>query len=331
VRRLAIYANANTPAEAIAAFAAGAKGVGLVRTEHMFLEPTRLLALRRAILGEDVSAFTELQHRDFVAWLEACGDRPCRIRLLDAPLAEFLPHDRPSAAALAADLALPVDELVRRVDREQPADRLMALRALRLSVVRPDLERAQLTALTAAWRQVKPGAPLTLIVPMVSGPDELAAAITRIKASTGDIPLELSAMMELPRAVFRADAIARQVASFSWGSNDLTQFSLGLGRDVAAKIMPPLIAARAYDFDPSQSLDLAGVGRLIAHGERLGRAANPALRTGICGRLAADRRSIGFFARIGLDFLSVPPGQVAATRLAAAQAAIALDLAGAAP
>lgn len=319
-RRLQVYANANTPAEASAAFAAGAVGVGLVRTEHMFLEQRRLLALRTAVLAGDTTAFTELQHEDFIAWLRVTGPRPCRFRLLDAPLAEFLPPDEASAAALAEALGLSLSDVIRKIDEEQPADSLMALRALRLSVVRPDLERAQLTALATAWHVVRPEAPLTIIVPMVSGPDELAAAIARIRALTGDIPLELSAMMELPRAVFRADAIARQVASFSWGSNDLTQFTLGLGRDVAAKIMPPLLAARAYAFDPGQSIDAAGVGRLIAHGEAIGKRANPSLRSGVCGRLASDPRSIHFFTKLGIDFVSVPPSQVAATRLAAAQA-----------
>jgi pyruvate,orthophosphate dikinase len=262
----------------------------------MFLEPERLAALRAAIEG-DVDRLEAVQREDFVEWFRAAGDKPIRFRLLDAPPSEFLPPDHPLA-------------------------KRHALRALRLFAARPDIERAQLRALADAWRKTTPPQPLSIIMPMVTGQSELEAAIARAKEHAADVPLTISAMMELPRAALRADRIAPLVKSFSWGSKDLTQFTLCLSRSVAPAIVPQLVGAGALPWDPNETID-ESVARVMAHAERIGRAANPSLVTGVCGRIAADPRSIRFFHSLGMNYVSVPPNQIGAARIAAAQAQLA--------
>lgn len=339
-RRITIKANADTADEVAAALEAGAAGIGLVRTEHMFFGEERLEALRAVILQDpeqatqELARLEELQRDDFLAMLRAAGSASITFRLLDAPMYEFLPQTRAGVEEIAAHLGIPLEEAGRRVDAQQPFDSLMAMRGLRLSVVRPEIERTQVRALAGAHAELRAEgvalAPLRIMLPMVSGGEEMAAAAERVQVvvrevaaeRSAEVPLELSSMMEVPRAVFDAGAITSQAKAFAWGTNDLTQFALGLGRNVAGKIVPSLVAAGALQGDPTQTLDAPGAGKLVRIGEAAGRHAAPKLETGVCGRHGAEPRSIRLFHRLGLDYVSVPPAQVAKAKLAAAQAAI---------
>jgi phosphoenolpyruvate synthase/pyruvate phosphate dikinase len=338
-RRLKVLANADTPEEVAAAFRNGADGVGLVRTEHMFFEPERLACLQSAILsgtdarGDDIARLEEEQFVDFERMLTTAGDKKITFRLLDPPLYEFLPHDADGLRALAVRLGVSASEVADRVNAYQEADSLLGLRGVRLGATRPDLEAMQIRALArayvAAFRKTGRASPLRVMVPMLSTGDELAAARLRIErvlleaeqSSGMKIPLELGAMIETPSAALDAGAIAQHASFFSYGTNDLTQLTLGYGRNVAMQIVPVMLAKGVLSSDPTAVLD-PKVSALIAHAESSGRGFRPKLESGVCGGQATDAKSIRSIEALKLDYVSVPPGQVASVRLAAAQAAI---------
>ncbi len=332
VRRLRVLANADTADAIRAALAAGAEGIGLVRTENMFLDPAHLGALQALLLRDaDERDLETLQRSGFAVRLAAAAGAPITFRLLDASLYELLPHDRAGVESLAAKLGMSVDDVARRVDAERPTEPSMSLRASRLALSRPAIERAQVRALAAAWLAATKPAPLRILVPMVVSGGEMAAIAARIRAYAAEIasehgappiPLVLGAMIETPRAALDAAAIARSVDFFAWGSNDLTQYAIGLARAAFPLVIPRLQACRALDLDPSETIDLGGVGVLVHLAENLARAVHPSLVTGVCGNLAADARSIRAFHALGLGYISVPPSQISSARLAAAQAAL---------
>jgi phosphoenolpyruvate-protein kinase (PTS system EI component) len=325
-RRLKVLANADTPEAIAAALAHGAQGIGLVRTENMFLAADAIEALQVALLGErDTQRLEALQGEAFAAQLAAARGAPVTFRLLDASLFELLPHDRDGVTRLARLLGLPLQQVAARVDAARPIEPAMSLRLSRLALERPEIERAQVGALVAAWLATPGAAPLKILVPMIVSGADAAAAASRIRAHAAAAarrqgspppPVEVGAMMETPRAALDAAAIAQAVDFFAWGSNDLTQFTLGIARSVFPIVAPNLGGTEP---DPSESLDLGGVGALIHLAETVARAANPKLATGVCGNLATDPRSIRAFDALGLDYVSVPAAQLARVRLAAAQ------------
>jgi pyruvate, orthophosphate dikinase len=325
-RRLKVLANADTPEAISAALAHGAQGIGLVRTENMFLAPDALEALQVALLGErDMRRLEALQCEAFAAQLAAAKGAPITFRLLDASLFELLPHDRDGVTRLARALGLPLQEVAARVDAARPVEPAMSLRLSRLALERPEIERAQVGALVRAWLATPGAAALKILVPMIVSGAEAAATASRIRAhaaaaarqqSAPAPAVEVGAMMETPRAALDAAAIARAVDFFAWGSNDLTQFTLGIARSVFPIVAPNVGSAEP---DPSESLDLGGVGALIHLAEAAARAANANLVTGVCGNLAIDPRSVRAFDAMGLDYVSVPAAQLARVRLAAAQ------------
>jgi pyruvate,orthophosphate dikinase len=299
-RRMRVLANADTPDAIAAAIAAGAEGIGLVRSENMFLD--HLPALHAVLLGSgNPDALEHLQTDAYAARIAAAQGRSITFRLLDASFYELLPHDRAGVTALATALGRTVEDIAARVDLERSIEPAMSLRASRLALAQPAIERAQIRALAAAHRSINPAQPLRILVPMlISGP-EAAAVAARIREHAPDALV--GAMIETPRAALDAAAIARAVDFFAWGSNDLTQYATGLARGL----------------DDRSTLDLEGVGALIHVAETLARAAKPAIVTGVCGNLAADPRSIRAFHALGLDYISVPPAQLPRARLAAAQ------------
>ncbi len=281
LRTLEVHANADTPAEAKLAFESGAEGVGLVRSEHMFFGENRLLAFRSAIVGdgakaeaalEDMEAF---QRADFEGLFTAAAGKKVAVRLLDPPLYEFLPNSPDGIRELAKRLDLSTEEVVRRIDDAQEVDSLMGLRGARLAEVRPDIEATQVRALAKAFAATKANGidpkQLYITVPMVNTGREMEAAAARIKAlvaeveaETGQkIPVQVGAMIETPAAALEAGRIAQHSDYRSYGTNDLTQLTLGFGRNVAPKFIPELIANGALAADPSKMLDPDTVGKTV--------------------------------------------------------------------
>ncbi len=339
-RKMKVIANADTPDEVVSAMKRGAEGVGLVRTEHMFFEPARLAAFRSVVLGdpdrsaEELLLLEQMQYEDFKAMIDAAGDKKLSIRLLDPPLHEFLPHDPEGISAMAKLLDLTPAEVARRVDKAQEVDSLLGLRGVRLAVARPDIEAMQVRALARAYvdavNEGQSPAPLHITIPMLNTGDEMKAAKDRVLAAVDEvaakanleIPIKLGAMIETPRAALDAHEIAEHCDFFSFGTNDLTQLTLGYGRNVATKFIPELVASGALDSDPTGTLDRRTVARMMQVATFLGKDTSGALETGICGGQGADPESVRICQAVGLDYLSVPPSSIAKAQLGAAQAGV---------
>lgn len=339
-RRMQVYANADQPPDAATAREMGAQGIGLCRTEHMFFSAERLLIIRKAILSLDdespvgreaVEHIVVPQRQDFSGLFEAMDGLPVTIRLLDPPLHEFLPRSQGDIARLARELDLEPVELDVRIARLHEANPMLGERGCRLSLMRPELLDAQVTAFieaaisTTHWgRRVEP----KLMFPMVMDEIELAWLIERTHATARNVQwrlgekigYELGAMIETPRAALRAAKLAPLVSFFSFGTNDLTQLTCGISRDDSQSFIPAYLEQGILPADPFAVLDEPGVGALMEHAVREGRRANPKLKIGICGEHAGDERSIAFCERLGIDYISCSPYRVPAARLAAAQA-----------
>ena len=337
-RRLGIWANADTGEEAARAAELGAEGIGLARTEHMFMGD-RLPVVRRIIMDEGpraaLSKLQELQADDFTGLLEAMDGKPVVVRLLDPPLHEFLP-DR-------WDLRHQYDELCRRGESTAGVERMMevvrsweetnpmlGLRGVRLGLIRPSLYRVQIrAALEAIRRRLEAGGNpvLEIMVPLVVGPEEMervAAMFAEEQAAFGvDRKVKLGNMVEIPRAALLAGELARISEFFSFGTNDLTQTTFGMSRDDAeARFLNTYLADGILSQNPFQSLDEDGVGQLVKWATEQGRAARADLVLGLCGEHGGDPDSIDFCHRVGLDYVSMSPPRIPGARLAAAQAAI---------
>ncbi len=339
---LDVFANADTPHEVEAAFAAGATAIGLVRTEHMFLGPGRLEPFQAAVLSPRGSSSAKAalatieaaQTADFTAMIESAKGKRVAIRLLDAPLYEFMPHDADGLAALAKRLGISVEEAAAKVDGAAEVDSLMGLRGPRLAALRPELERMQVRAMVRAYAAAKANgvepSPLAITVPLVNTAEEMAAAEKRVGAIVAQtsselgvtVPFEMGAMIETPRAALDSARIAEHCHYFSFGTNDLTQFTTGYGRNVAGQFVPNLIATGAIDQDPTVTLDEGGVAKLVKVSDALGRTTRPKLHSGVCGGHGSDPASVRTIHRLGLGYVSVPPGQVARAKVAAARAAV---------
>ena len=341
VRRLKVRANADTPRDARVARAFGAEGIGLCRTEHMFFEGDRIHAMREMIVARDeggrrraLAKLQPMQRGDFEAIFEAMSGYPVNIRLLDPPLHEFLPHGGEESKLLARQLRLTREELTRIVEGLRESNPMLGHRGCRLGITYPEITEMQGRAVfEAAVRASRRGIDVhvEIMVPLVATEKEFAhqRAILEechtqvVRAMGYDIPYQIGTMIELPRAALTAAEIARTAEFFSFGTNDLTQTTLGLSRDDAGRFLPGYVERGLLPDDPFQVLDVVGVGKLIRMAVDDGRSARPGLKTGICGEHGGEPRSIAFCHSAGLDYVSCSPFRVPIARLAAAQAALA--------
>jgi pyruvate,orthophosphate dikinase len=339
-RRLGVRANADTPTDARVAVVFGAEGIGLCRTEHMFFEEKRILAVREMILAETVDGrraalakILPMQRQDFVGIFREMGERPVTIRLLDPPLHEFLPNEEGALAKTAADLKVSVERLGERVRQLHELNPMLGHRGCRLGITHPEIYETQVRAIFEAVAEVvrRGGKPNPeIMIPLIGTEaefvrlkalvDETAEIVSR---ETGQpVPYKTGTMIEIPRAALQAARIAQTADFFSFGTNDLTQMTFGYSRDDAASFLPAYIDKGILPEDPFVSLDQAGVGELVAIATKRGRETNPKLKVGVCGEHGGDPRSIEFFHATGLDYVSCSPYRVPVARLAAARAAM---------
>jgi pyruvate,orthophosphate dikinase len=335
---LAVRANADNAADAANARALGAEGIGLCRTEHMFLHEDRLPIVRRMILAstedEEAAALEELrvaQQHDFVELLEQMDGLPVTVRLLDPPLHEFLP--RVEELDLKAALGTITDEerdLRRAALDWSEHNPMLGIRGVRLAVMKPGLYAMQVRALLDAVRErmAAGGTPkVEVMIPLTVSEREMALARSWVESAAGALgigeSLQIGTMIETPRAALVADRMAGVADFFSFGTNDLTQMTFGFSRDdVEAKMMPAYVREGLLPGDPFASIDVDGVGALVRIAVDKGRATKRRLKIGVCGEHGGDPASIAFFLDAGLDYVSCSPFRVPIARLAAAQAVI---------
>jgi pyruvate,orthophosphate dikinase len=330
LRRLGVRVNADTAAEVDTALALGAEGVGLCRTEHQFLGE-RLPLIRRVLLAADPTARDEAllaleaaQHEDFTALLAAVGNRPVTVRLLDAPLHEFLPA--PGQALDAAE--------EQRAAALREANPMLGLRGVRLALLHERLYPAQAEALFTAWADVAATGvrpELEVMIPLVSLPEELAAAAAYVRgaadavaARTGvEVPYRLGTMIETPRAALLAGELAEHAEFFSFGTNDLTQLTYGFSRDDVERQVLASYQERGFlTASPFARLDPHGVGALVALAAERARSVRPGIKLGLCGEHGGDPESIAFCDGLGLDYVSCSAHRVPVARMAAAHSAL---------
>ena len=342
LRRLKVRANAETPLDARTAREFGAEGIGLCRTEHMFFDPERILAVREMIMAEDAAGraralarIEPMQRKDFAELFSIMAGLPVTIRLLDPPLHEFLPQREEDHAELARLTGKDVAAVKARALRLHEFNPMLGHRGVRLAITYPEIYAMQARAIFGAARDVvrAGGQPpqLEIMIPLVATRRELdlmrdliAREQVAMRApGDPDIAYQLGTMIELPRAALRAGEIAETAEFFSFGTNDLTQTTFGLSRDDSGAFLDAYAAARILAADPFVSLDQDGVGELVRMASERGRATRPGLKLGICGEHGGDPASIGFCARTGLDYVSCSPYRVPIARLAAAQAELA--------
>jgi pyruvate,orthophosphate dikinase len=340
-RRMKVRANAETPLDCQVARQFGAEGVGLCRTEHMFFDAGRISLVRQMILAEDeatrrraLDALLPEQRADFTAIFEVMAGLPVTIRLLDPPLHEFLPHGDADFAELSEATGLGVDHLKRRAGELHEFNPMLGHRGCRLGITFPEIYEMQARAIFEAACDVaeESGAAVVpeVMIPLVATRRELeilralvdraAEAVFAEKGRTLDYLV--GTMIELPRAALMAGEIAEEATFFSFGTNDLTQTTLGVSRDDAARFLGPYVEQGIYPRDPFVSLDIEGVGQLVEMAAVRGRATRPNIKLGICGEHGGDPASIAFCEKIGLDYVSASPYRVPIARLAAAQAAL---------
>ena len=335
-----VRTNADTPHDAAVARAFGAKGIGLTRTEHMFFDDKKIIAMREMILAKDAAgrekALAKLlpyQKADFKGILEAMDGCPVNIRLLDPPLHEFVPHDLKGQETMAKEMGVSVEEIKQRVNSLAENNPMLGHRGCRLGITFPEITAMQTRAiLSAACELKKEGKhPMPeIMVPLIGilyefkqQKDVIMRTAKEVFAEYGiEVEFEVGTMIEIPRAALTADRIATEAQYFSFGTNDLTQMTFGYSRDDIASFLPSYLEQKILKVDPFQVLDQNGVGQLIKMAVEKGRAVRPGLRTGICGEHGGEPSSVKFCARIGMNYASCSPFRVPIARLAAAQAAI---------
>jgi pyruvate,orthophosphate dikinase len=336
--KLAVRANADTAADAAQAVAFGAEGIGLCRTEHMFLREDRLPVVRRMILArteaEEADALDELrkvQHADFLSILEAMDGLPVTVRLLDPPLHEFLPDVEALDIKAATGTLTDEEERLRRAALDwSEHNPMLGIRGVRLAVVKPGLYGMQVRALLDAVRDrtAAGGRPIVeVMIPLTVGPEEMKLARSWVISAAEELgitsTLLIGTMIETPRAALVADRMAKVADFFSFGTNDLTQMTFGFSRDdVEAKMMPAYVAEGLLPRDPFDSIDVDGVGALVRKAIQLARGVKRRLNIGVCGEHGGDPDSIAFFYDAGVDYVSCSPFRVPIARLAAAHAVI---------
>ena len=341
VRELGVRANAETALDARTAREFGAEGIGLSRTEHMFFEEGRIVAVREMILAGDESGrraaldkLLPMQRDDFIELFEIMAGLPVTIRLLDPPLHEFLPHEEEELAAVAEGLGVDVERLRLRVQELQETNPMLGHRGCRLAISYPEVSEMQARAIFEAAIEAgrRTGSPVVpeVMVPLISTKAEFEALRLRIeavadavKAETGEaINYQIGTMIELPRACLIADEIAETAEFFSFGTNDLTQTAYGLSRDDAGGFLGDYIEKGIIETDPFITIDTQGVGELVRVGVERGRKTRADIKLGICGEHGGDPASVQFCQEIGLDYVSCSPYRVPVARLAAALAAV---------
>jgi len=340
LRHLRVRVNADTPADAHRARDFGAEGIGLCRTEHMFFEGDRLVAMREMILAEDtegrkraLAKLLPMQRGDFEAIFRAMEGFPVCIRLLDPPLHEFLPRGEDEIAGLAKSLNRSVEDVRRITASLKETNPMLGLRGCRLGIIYPEITEMQARAIfeaacTVAARKgrVMPEVMIPLTATVMEFRQQallvrqVAEEVFRQKQLT--VPFLLGTMIELPRAALTADEIAREAQFFSFGTNDLTQTTWGMSRDDAGRFLPYYLERGIIEDDPFQVLDQAGVGKLIQLACELGRKTRQDLKLGICGEHGGEPRSVAFCDSLGMNYVSCSPFRVPIARLAAAQSAL---------
>ncbi|MXO72218.1 pyruvate, phosphate dikinase [Alteraurantiacibacter buctensis] len=340
-RRMKVRTNAETPEDCRMALAFGAEGIGLCRTEHMFFDAARILAVREMILADEEAgrraALAKLlpeQRGDFVAIFSAMAGLPCTIRLLDPPLHEFLPQRDDEFAELAEAVGVSVEHLKRRAGELHEFNPMLGHRGCRLGITFPEIYEMQARAIFEAACQVSAtgGDPVVpeIMIPLVATRRELEilrALVDRVAAEVfaeqgRTLEYMVGTMIELPRAALMAGEIAQEARFFSFGTNDLTQTTLGVSRDDAGRFLAPYVEQGIFPRDPFVSIDVDGVGQLVRLAAERGRATRGDLKLGICGEHGGDPASIRFCEEVGLDYVSASPYRVPIARLAAAQAAL---------
>ncbi|MCZ7660732.1 MAG: pyruvate, phosphate dikinase [Xanthobacteraceae bacterium] len=341
VRRLKVRANADTPTDARVALKFGTEGIGLCRTEHMFFDARRILAVREMILADDeqgrrraLAKLLPMQRGDFVELFEIMKGLPVTIRLLDPPLHEFLPHTPEEVAEVAAAMKADPRKLEDRARELKEFNPMLGFRGCRLAIAYPEIAEMQARAIfeAAVAAAKSTGAPVVpeVMVPLIAGKAEFDLVKERIDAMAEAVAKETGArvdyqvgtMIELPRAALMAGEIAETAEFFSFGTNDLTQTTYGISRDDAASFLGTYVAKGILPVDPFVSIDRAGVGELIRIATERGRRVRDAIKLGICGEHGGDPDSVAFCHEIGLDYVSCSPFRVPIARLAAAQAAL---------
>lgn len=340
VRRLGIRANADTPDQVANAIAFGAEGIGLCRTEHMFFEGNRIDAMREMILADTTEnrarALAKLlpyQRQDFTGIFTELKGLPATIRFLDPPLHEFLPHDHAQQSELANKLGVAVELIARRVDDLHEFNPMLGHRGCRLGIVYPEISEMQARAIFEAAAEVqRKGIKVRpeIMIPLVGFPRELKLQIDIVRRVADEVAKEKKAkfaylvgtMIEIPRAALVADEIARDAQFFSFGTNDLTQTTLGMSRDDSAGFLPAYAELDIVDTNPFASIDQKGVGKLMEITRDLGRKTRPDIKLGICGEHGGEPTSVKFCHRLGLNYVSCSPFRIPIARLAAAQAAL---------
>lgn len=334
-RTLGVRANAETPLDARTARNFGAEGIGLARTEHMFFDADRIQKVREMIFATDtkgrekaLNALEPMQKGDFVDLFTVMQGLPVTVRLLDPPLHEFLPHSDKDIAEFASLAGLDEKTVRDRLNQLHESNPMLGHRGCRLGITFPEIYAMQARAiLTAA---VETGAKAEIMIPLIATAQELKilkdvvdAEVKAVTVATGKTcDYVVGTMIELPRAALMAAEIAEYAAFFSFGTNDLTQTTLGLSRDDAGKFLPEYVDRGIFTHDPFVRLDQSGVGRLVEMAAHEGRQTKPDLKLGICGEHGGDPSSIAFCHKIGLDYVSCSPYRVPIARLAAAQAAL---------
>jgi pyruvate, orthophosphate dikinase len=338
-RKIGVRTNADTPADAAVAVKFGAEGIGLTRTEHMFFEGDRIIAMREMILAEDEKARVKalkkllpLQRKDFVGIFKALKGKPATIRFLDPPLHEFVPHDEAGQKKMAKVMGVSPKVIKDKVESLSEFNPMLGHRGCRLGISYPEITAMQSRAVIEAGLKV-PGAKVEIMIPLVGTVRELANqkqivldVIEDIKKAKKlkKLPFDLmiGTMIEVPRGALTADEVAEEAEFFSFGTNDLTQMACGFSRDDAGTFLGDYVEEGIYDADPFVTLDRSGVGQLVKMAVQKGKAARPKIKLGICGEHGGDPSSVEFCHMVGLHYVSCSPFRVPVARLAAAQAAL---------
>lgn len=334
-RRMKVRTNAETPLDAQTAKDFGAEGIGLCRTEHMFFDPDRIQNVREMIFATDKegreAALAKLlpeQRKDFTELFEIMGGLPITIRLLDPPLHEFMPHEEAEIEHFAKTAGLDADFVARRYAELSEANPMLGHRGCRLGVTFPEIYAMQARAIFEA--AVETNAIPEVMIPLIATRKELSilkdVVIEQAEAVFAEkgkkVEYLIGTMIELPRAALMADDIAQDAEFFSFGTNDLTQTTFGMSRDDAGKFLPDFVHQGIIEKDPFVSIDQEGVGQLVDMASQRGRSYRPDIKLGVCGEHGGDPASIGFFEKVGLDYVSCSPYRVPIARLSAAQEAI---------
>jgi pyruvate,orthophosphate dikinase len=341
-RRMNVRTNADSPEDAKRARFFGAEGIGLTRTEHMFFEGDRILAMRQMILAETrgkreqaLARLMPYQRDDFIGIFTAMKGLPVTVRLLDPPLHEFLPHDRVGQKEVADAMGIKPAKIKHLVDLLHEFNPMLGHRGCRLAVTYPEILVMQVTAITEAviaCKRKRIDAQAEIMIPLVGVQEELKQLrtltqdtiekVSKKERYKGKLNIPIGTMIEIPRAAIVAQQIAEDADFFSFGTNDLTQLTYGFSRDDINSFLPHYLDCGILERDPFQTLDRDGVGRLVEMGCRGGRKTSPKLKIGICGEHGGDPSSVEFCHEVGLDYVSCSPFRVPTARLAAAQAVI---------